>query len=287
MMAVFMLLTVWPTNANAKKIKYSEQIVYSGKVDSNGQPNGQGTLTTTYGEYKDILEGIFDNGVVRDATLRLKVFDKKYEFFAFSGTLECAVSEDRKSVCYNLTDGSFNHRIDSKDNFDYMREYPEVPSNETFTIKNDAPLSIVSTPSSDINNFEIGVVKKAFNLQSKRVDSSAINEMLKLVGANNFGNITILNRIISFKFDNNSLKLYPQPDATLEVGYANGAIVRATATKANCKYANGDSCYANKESNECSFHKTFSDGSVLIKDASSKIVKYDYPQSYHQNFGLS
>ena len=276
LVAVLMLLTIWPSHAEAKKIKYSEQIVYSGKVDSNGQPYGEGTLTTTYGEYKDILEGTFENGVVREATLRLKVYDKKYEYFAFSGTLGYTVSEDGKSVCYNLTEGSFTQNIYSKDNFDYKSEYPEVSSEETFTIKSDAPLSIVSTPSPIINNFEIGVVKKTYNIQSKRVDSSAINETLKLVGANNFGNITTLTRIVSFEFDdNNRFKLYPQPDAALEVGYANGAIVSATATKANCKYANGDSCYVNKKSNECSFHKTFSDGSVLTKDTSSAIVRYN------------
>ena len=78
LMAVLMLLTIWPLHTEAKKIKYSEQIVYSGKVDSNGQPYGEGTLTTTYGEYKDILEGVFENGVVRESTLRLQVFEKKY-----------------------------------------------------------------------------------------------------------------------------------------------------------------------------------------------------------------
>ena len=67
MMAAFMLLTICPINVDAKKIKYSEQIVYNGKVDANGQPNGEGTLTTTYGEYKNILEGFFNNGVVSNA----------------------------------------------------------------------------------------------------------------------------------------------------------------------------------------------------------------------------
>ncbi len=105
MMAVFMLLTICPINVDAKKIKYSEQIVYNGKVDANGQPNGEGTLTTTYGEYKNILEGFFNNGVVSNATLRLRVYDKKYEYFHYNGDVEFAVI-DNKSVSYTIKSGT-------------------------------------------------------------------------------------------------------------------------------------------------------------------------------------
>lgn len=105
MMAAFMLLTICPINVDAKKIKYSEQIVYNGKVDANGQPNGEGTLTTTYGEYKNILEGFFNNGVVSNATLRLRVYDKKYVNFYYKGDVEFAVI-DNKSVSYTIKGGT-------------------------------------------------------------------------------------------------------------------------------------------------------------------------------------
>lgn len=269
MMAVFMLLTVWPTNANAKKIKYSEQIVYSGKVDSNGQPNGQGTLTTTYGEYKDILEGIFDNGVVRDAILRLKVYDKKYNHLEFHGTVGFTVTDDNKSVCYTLKDGMADCNM-------YNGRNRLYPSKYNLRLTSDEPLHLVMTPNALTCDVQSGSICRWFdhivpsNVNVSDPRSPGYNEFRWLVNSYLFSEIMRLGlndkNIKNIKSKttlhfNNDFNLIPDENPLVKMDCDNGMTMEAHNDTIKLTYTNGDDGkYHYKDYTIYSLKKTYNDG---------------------------
>jgi len=114
MMAVFMLLTIWPTNANAKKIKYGENCRYDGKVDKNGNPSGEGKITF-YGNryYYDVLRGFFDGNRVSNATIEFS--DSNQDFFdSFSGSLEYTLTDNGEEIVYKLTSGTLKSKFNDR-----------------------------------------------------------------------------------------------------------------------------------------------------------------------------
>lgn len=268
------MMMCWSTLSNAKKIKYSDQIVYDGKVDANGLPHGEGKLITTYGEYKDVLEGIFNNNTVTSATLKLKIYDKKLFHFCYTGTVEYTIAENVSSVSYKLTDGSFTADITSDNSFYYKSEYPEIKAQESFTITEGASLNIFNILQGGRNSFDVSDITKSYEVSNPQKELASIKDILKLVSSNNIGNILSAKRIISFRFNTSNFHLYPQPDAQKELTFDNGTIVKATKNTINCMYTNGDFCKIDKVSNTSSFKKTLSDG-VLSKDISSKLIMFD------------
>lgn len=103
---VLAMLSMFPLQAEAKKKQFGQFVTYKGKVNSQGIPEGKGTLETIYGS-KDILEGVFENGQVKKALLLFNAIDKKNYKAKFEGTLKCEVSSDGKSVTYTLQSGIF------------------------------------------------------------------------------------------------------------------------------------------------------------------------------------
>ena len=274
LMAVLMLLTIWPLHTAAKKIKYSEQIVYSGKVDSNGQPNGQGTLTTTYGEYKDILEGIFENGVVREATLRLQVFEKKYEFLKFQGIVGFAVTDDNKSVNYTLKDGTAECEIEKQGKYRLYPAYYELQLNS------DEPLHIVSTPNATTCNVQIdsisrwfdhkiftngnnnGAVRPPFSDKSDQylwITNSYLFRLVEKMGLKE-NNIKSIKSKTTLCFDN-TFTLIPDDDPLLKIECDNGTIMQEHHDTISLSFSNGDFVkYYSKDCTIYSLKKTYTDG---------------------------
>ena len=276
---VLVLLMCLPINSSAKKIKYSEQIIYNGKVDANGLPKGEGKLITKYGEYTDILEGIFDNTTVTSATLKLKIFEKKYRFFEYSGTVEYTIAENSSSVTYKLTDGGFSASIVSEKDFNYKNEYPEIKIEESFVVTKDTPLTITNNLQERYKNFIVDNVTKSYELSNKQQELSSLWKILnleirKLIDDNSLGNATQFKRLVSFRVDSSNFKFYPQPDAVKELLYDSGAKVIVSSTNVSCKYANGDYCNIDMLKETVGFRKTLTDG-VLNKDASSKLITYE------------
>lgn len=281
MMAVFMLLTIWPTNANAKKIKYSEQIVYNGKVDANGQPNGEGTLTTTYGEYKNILEGFFNNGVVSNATLRLRVYDKKYEYFHYNGDVEFAVI-DNKSVSYTIKGGNAECDIDDKSE----QKLYHVRSHQ-LTIDSDEPFHILTTPDASSCHVQSDSISEWFK-HDVRKDVGRYNSSsgVKLTSTEQWfrgslafkyaevfrlGWIAEVKTRPSLRF-NDKFKLVASENPLISVKGDNGAILQVHGDTISLSYPNGDYCKCyGKDIDHVSngtitaLKKTFNDGVLGCK----------------------
>jgi len=114
MMAVFMLLTIWPTNANAKKIKYGENCRYDGKVDKNGNPSGEGKITFYDNRYYyDVLRGFFDGNKVSNATIEFS--DSNQGFLdSFSGSLEYTLTDNGEEIVYKLTSGTLKSKFNDR-----------------------------------------------------------------------------------------------------------------------------------------------------------------------------
>lgn len=103
---VLAMLSMLPLQAQAKKIQLGQFVTYNGKVNSQGIPEGKGTLETTYGS-KDVLKGEFKNGQVKKALLLFNAIDKNNYKAKFEGTVKCEVSPDGSSVTYTLQSGIF------------------------------------------------------------------------------------------------------------------------------------------------------------------------------------
>lgn len=153
MLVALVFLTTVPAQTFAKKIKYGVNIVYNGAVDTNGNPKGKGTLTTTYGIGTDVLEGIFDNGTVVDASLRFNIIRKRIEYGEYSGKVEFKVSEDGSSVTYKLFDPNLHwwYNFNLEDN--YPIEITRTPNGNECSITVAPLFSIRATEDGfDVNN---------------------------------------------------------------------------------------------------------------------------------------
>lgn len=138
------------------KIQYGKNIYYKGSVNSNNIPSGKGKLVTDYKvtdqiagnirlvTNKDILEGIFENGTVKEAKLVLGRYNGPLwiNAFVFKGTVEYSVSNDGQSVAYTMIEGKIT---DSK----YF-EYSVTPDN-TF--------SVIRCPKSNGCDLESGKIR--------------------------------------------------------------------------------------------------------------------------------
>ncbi len=274
MMAVFMLLAIWPANVNAKKIKYSEQIIYNGKVDSNDQPNGEGTLTATYGEYKDVLEGIFENGVVRDATLRMKVFDKKYEFLEYHGIVDFAITNDNTSVSYTLREGTANCEIKKQG------KYRIYPSNYNLIITPDDLLRMDITYDASKCNVQISSISRWFNHKiptdvynfraGSRQRSTYSDEYQWIVDSYLFGQVERMklkeNNIKSIKSKttlnfNDTFDLIPDENPLVRIECDKGITLQSHNDTVLLSFSNGDYAkYNSKNGTIYSLKKTYDDG---------------------------
>lgn len=110
---LFILLAILPLSVTADEVLLGEYITYTGKVDANNQPAGKGKLEIVCRQRpdlrKDVLEGVFNNGVVTKAKLDLEKYNGPFwiEKSTFKGTVEYSISKDGKSITYKMTQGKF------------------------------------------------------------------------------------------------------------------------------------------------------------------------------------
>lgn len=276
MMAVFMLLTICPINVDAKKIKYSEQIVYNGKVDANGQPNGEGTLTTTYGEYKNILEGFFNNGVVSNATLRLRVYDKKYEYFHYNGDVEFAVI-DNKSVSYKIKGGTAKCDID-----DISKQKLYYVTSHQLRIDSDKTFQILTTPDANSCHVQSDSIFEWFNhrirgdigryYSGSGVEYTSTEKWFKGSLAYKYAEAFCLGRIAEVKTRpslrfNDKFKLVASDNPLISVKGDNGEILQVFGDTILLSYPNGDycKCYVKDKKNNSSITNIIIGTIIAIK----------------------
>ncbi len=162
----------FPLTMQAQQIDYGKQIYYKGKVNSSNKPSGKGQLVTTYKvndssglkTYRDVLKGVFEDGVVSKATLSLGMLKEFLSVapFAFNGTVEYSVDNNGNSVTYKLIDGTisnnFNYYLVTPDNTLTVIRTPFEDRCETqsskvklrnilFFLRGDLTLEDISSPS--------------------------------------------------------------------------------------------------------------------------------------------
>lgn len=252
MLVTTMLVACFPISVDAKKIHFGKQITYNGELDATGKPHGKGKIETSYGngdpnplaaKEKDILEGYFENGVVKDAKLLLHRYNGPLWINSskFTGTLEYTIADDGSSITYKMTEGKF-----------------ETNNLTKFKIEPSAPFSITRTPQ------EIGCKLNATNLYMKNETS---NLSLEDIDRNYFypleiselGNVKRIIGLTSYSL-NSEFKEYSNGNAYI-VELDNGYLISKAKNGIELTSTNKDSFFASANSNSIyTFHKTFPEG---------------------------
>ena len=275
LLSACIVVMCWSTKVDAKKIKYSEQIVYSGKVDANGLPKGEGKLITTYGGYMDILEGFFDNTTVTSATLKLKIYNKKYNYLEFQGVVGFTVADDNKSVSYTLKDGITNCGIEKQG------IYKLYPVRYDLHLTSDEPLHLVSTPNASTCDVQIDSICRWFDhkvptgINNYRPGSQYFDEYLWITNSYLFDqvkrmglnekNIKSIKSQTTLRF-NDSFRLIPNENPLVKIECENGIILQDYNDTITLSFPNGD--YTKYHSKDCTIYslkKTYADGVLECK----------------------
>lgn len=110
LLAVIMFFMAFPAQVCAKKIKFGQYVVYSGKVE-NGMPKGEGELTIVNNDPNckkgALFKGVFD-GYTISGELDLK--EKGY-YPSFSGSAKLEIAADGSYVRVNIISGSLTASI--------------------------------------------------------------------------------------------------------------------------------------------------------------------------------
>lgn len=257
---LFLLLAVLPLSANADEISLGNYITYIGKVDANNQPIGKGKLEVVCRQQpdfrKDVLEGVFSNGVVTNAKLALEKFNGPLWInnSTFKGTVEYSISKDGSSITYKLTQGKI------KD------------GGITSIAVNDYPLVIKRIPSSDsweAKPFLGNVTPLAYNPN--------IADILVPLDPSILGNEENILQAELFTLNKNWRLTSERADV---VSYPNGLKIFRTGAYTICQYPNGDTFkYLSRNegigNNLIEYRKTFPDAEVIYENNTVKVFYSD------------
>ena len=113
LLAVIMFFMAFPAQVCAKKIKFGQYVVYSGKVE-NGMPKGEGELTIVNND-PNFKEGAFFKGVFDGYTISGKLDLKAKRFFPyFNGAAQLEIAADGSYVRVNIITGSLTAEVEEK-----------------------------------------------------------------------------------------------------------------------------------------------------------------------------
>lgn len=110
LLAVIMFFMAFPAQVCAKKIKFGQYVVYSGKVE-NGMPKGEGELTIVNND-PNCKKGALFKGVFYGYTIsgELDLKEKGY-YPSFSGSAKLEIAADGSYVKVNIISGSLTASI--------------------------------------------------------------------------------------------------------------------------------------------------------------------------------
>lgn len=182
LLAVIMFFMAFPAQVCAKKIKFGQYVVYSGKVE-NGMPKGEGELTIVNND-PNFKEGAFFKGVFKGYTISGKLDLKaKRAFPYFSGTAQLEIAADGSYVRVNIITGSLTAEVEKKGIGATIRLY-----------KKDS-VSIVCTPT------EQGIIFSSSNtFEAERKHTNT--QETKLKPYHNPYNNHVLRGVLSHEFIN-------------------------------------------------------------------------------------
>lgn len=111
LLAVIMFFMAFPAQVCAKKIKFGQYVVYSGKVE-NGMPKGEGELTIVNND-PNCKKGAFFKGVFDGYTISGELDLKKKGYYpSFSGRAKLEIAADGSYVKVNIISGSLTASIE-------------------------------------------------------------------------------------------------------------------------------------------------------------------------------
>ena len=240
-------LALLPLSVNGEDISFTKHITYTGKVDANNQPSGKGKLEIIYNltvdTRKDVLEGEFDNGVVKNAKL---AFDKHngplwINSSIYKGTVEYSIASDGTSVTFKMTDGKFK---------DY--------SMRTVVVTPDYPFQIKRTPSDSKCEVEAQPFFTNFTTPAYHANFSDMFSPIAFFESGQEGKYCQAETFIL----SNEWKL--TSIGTMDMlSFPDGQVFTKVGTRVGCEYQNGDNfTYDEVVSRIVSFRKTYQDAIV-------------------------
>ena len=253
-------MSILPQFCRAEKITYGEFITYDGKVDGNGLPYGKGKIETTYGtsnpnalssKEKDVLEGIFENGTVKDAKLLLHRYNGPMwiNTAKYKGIIEYSIAKDGSSITYKLTDGKF-----------------ETNRLTTFVIQPEFPFTLTRTP------HKVGCDMDASNLYTPNNNVSIKVEDINSsyffpLQLSDLGDIKQITQVNSYRLDSDFKEYSNGTDYIVQI--ENGGILSKTKDGVNYNLSNKDYFYASSNSSSTyKFRKTYPEGLLSYEGGS-------------------
>lgn len=235
--------------ALAEEITFSKYITYMGGVDANGKPSGKGKIEVVYNQTKDlnkdVLEGVFANGIVTDAKLVLKRYNWPFwlNTCSYKGVVEYSIADDGSSITFKLKDGKFK---------DF--------SHSSYTIVADCPLEIKRTP----HDNGCDLKTEAFYTDVKSPNHASVTDIFQPFNTSLLGPETgyTIGTIYCLG-DDWKFKLIGKADVAT---FSNGSQITKGADRIGVEYPNGDNIiYDISKSAVVSFKKTYQDTIVEYK----------------------
>ena len=248
--SAILLMGCFSLSSVAEKVKLGEFIIYEGKVDASGVPNGKGKIETTYGsndpnaltKEKDLLEGIFENGQVKNAKLLLRRYNGPLWINSakFKGTLEYAIGDKGTSITYKMIDGVFS-----------------TSKLTDFTIDANSSFSITRTPHSVGCDME---ATKLYVQEDNEIDiESGISDLdFSPFQLTELGNVKKFRGYISYGLNSDFSEYLAGRNDIAE--FENGSVLTKGDAGAMYRLPNEDFFIVELKSNNYLFKKTFPEG---------------------------
>ncbi len=253
-----LLLVLLPMAALAEEITFSNYIKYKGNVDANGNPSGKGKIEVSYCQTrdlkKDVLEGVFANGVVTDAKLALAKHNGPLWITtcSYKGVVEYSITNNGKSITFKLKGGKFKDA-----------------SLSSYTIVADYPLEIKRTPHD--NGCDLKTVAFYTNIKSL-TNHTSITEIFQPFNTSLLGTETGYTQGTIYDLGNDwKFKYIGEAEVAT---FSNGSRIMKAANRIGVEYPNGDNItYDIKQKAVVSFTKTYQDAIVKynIKNTKSSV----------------
>lgn len=253
LLAVIMFFMTVPMQTFAKKIKFGEYVVYKGKVMGE-EPFGEGTLTIMHPNNKKtkdaVITGIFNGWKVSGTVFFYSEDSSPF----YGGDAQIVVAPDGSSVKFELTDGTFiddNHL-------------------EGIQITKENPLTIVCDVKEDIrlSSSEILLTNEVSNAEYGDFRPINIDKVAVKLGG---GQKTYF-RHGTYQLDKTALKEQHYYETA---NFGNSMKAEMDGKLISFTFNKGDSyIYKPGSAIPLSFKRTYSDGTVSLKDG-EKVIHHE------------
>jgi len=246
------LLTLFSTQANGKKLKFGEYIVYKGKV-INEEPVGEGVLTIAHPNGKQmkaaICTGIFEGWLVTGSIN----FYSEGNYPSYLGQARLSINPDGSSIKFDLTLGT----------------YKDQEHEDGIMITKDNPLTIICSLKDDIelSSSKIPLTKQVTKAEYGNFSPLNMERISTKLGNGNPPRIT---RHSACEYQGTALKEISFYET---IDYGQGMEVKLDGKTVQVAFNNNDNySYRPGVLAPIMFTKTYSDGVISLRE-NAKVIR--------------